>query len=448
VLPNPSGEAPSLSCVRDIVPYCADRRSASIEGAIGNAVGSEWADATVMSTATQNELELAAGRGQLSTADRVRHLMLASLLVLTAACGGTDDHAEPAPDSAAPSTPPVSATDVPSVLPTVPSLTGLPPQPAGVPFPGDEWPISPPSATPDAVAPIVEEALVTGGRFGTIDAVLVVQGGAIVVEAYGDGWDPSRVHPSWSIAKSVTHALIGVLVQEDAFDIDQPAGIEEWESPGDPRSAITPRMLMQMTSGLQWDEPSDAFDLVTNTASVNAAHEQADRPLAAPPGTAFNYSTGSTAILGRMIGDLVGTGNEFARWSDAELFDPLGIDGVELTFDVDDYWVAGYGADMTARDSARFGLLYLRDGVWDGQRILPRGWVDNARTSTPLAPPYGSGFWIDVNAADTFSAEGFLGQKIVVVPDADLVVVVLAQNFDDDLSTQLAAALIEVFRVG
>jgi CubicO group peptidase (beta-lactamase class C family) len=86
--------------------------------------------------------------------------------------------------------------------------------------------------------------------------------------------------------------------------------------------------------------------------------------------------------------------------------------------------------------------------VWDGQRILPEGWVDAARTPTPLAPPYGTGFWIDVNAPDSFSAEGFFGQKVVVVPDADLVVVVLAQNLDDALSTQLASALVDVVRGG
>jgi CubicO group peptidase (beta-lactamase class C family) len=298
------------------------------------------------------------------------------------------------------------------------------------------------------VAAIVDEAVADDSRFGTIDAVLVVEGGSIVAEAYGDGWGPSRVHPSWSIAKSVTHALVGALVADGAVDIDEPAAVGEWTSPGDPRSAITPQMLMQMTSGLQWDESTDVFDLLAVTARVNVAHEQADRPLTAPPGTAFNYSTGSTAIIGRVIGALVGTDDEFARWSDARLFDPLGIDDVELTFDADGYWVAGYGADMTARDYARFGLLYLRDGVWDGQRILPEGWVDGARTATPLAPPYGTGFWIDVNAAGTFSAEGFLGQKIVVVPDRDLVVVVLAQNLDDDLSTQLAAALIDMWRTG
>ena len=335
-----------------------------------------------------------------------------------------------------------SATSVPATV----THTPLPPQPAGVPFPTEAWPRAPLPGTGAGVDDVVAEAFADDGRYGTVDAVLVVHGGAIVAEAYGEGWSQDRVHSSWSLAKSVAHALVGVLVRDRRLDIDAPAVVEEWALPGDERAAITPRMLMQMTSGLQWDESSDVLALVADTATVNVAGVQAERPLVAAPGTAFDYSTGSTAVVGRLIGDVVGTGDDFRQWATSVLFEPIGIDSVELTFDADEYWVAGYGADMTARDFARLGLLYLRNGVWDGQQILPEHWVDEARTSTPLAPPYGSGFWIDVNAPDTFSAEGFLGQKVVIVPDADAVVVVLAQNPDDDLSTQLANAIVTALR--
>jgi CubicO group peptidase (beta-lactamase class C family) len=378
--------------------------------------------------------------------------VLAALFVAVTACQPTDDATAPPPSNAAPTsssaTPSTPAQDTPSTAASTLEFTALPTQPDGVPFPTDEWPSAPPGSDSRALATLVDEALAPGSRFGTIDAVLAIQGGAIVIEAYGEGWGPARAHPSWSIAKSVTHALVGVLVGESALDVDAPASIDEWRLADDQRSAITPLMLLQMTSGLQWDESADVVDLVAGTSTINVADVQIERPLSAAPGTEFNYSTGSTSVVGRLIGDLVGTGDDFARWSDDVLFEPLGIDSVELTFDADGYWVAGYGADMTARDFARLGLLYLRDGVWDGQRILPEGWVDAARTPTPLAPPYGTGFWIDVNAPDSFSAEGFFGQKVVVVPDADLVVVVLAQNLDDALSTQLASALVDVVRGG
>lgn len=400
---------------------------------------------TVTATATRTARSQSAPRPG-------RRLVLAALFVALTACQPIDDATAPPPSDAAPTsssaTPSTPAQDTPSTAASTLESTALPTQPDGVPFPTDEWPIAPPRSDSRALVTLVDEALAPGSSFGTIDAVLAIQGGAIVIEAYGEGWGPARVHPSWSIAKSVTHALVGVLVGESALDVDAPASIDEWGLAEDQRSAITPLMLLQMTSGLQWDESADVVDLVAGTSTINVADVQIERPLRAAPGTEFNYSTGSTSVVGRLIGDLVGTGDDFARWSDDVLFEPLGIDSVELTFDADGYWVAGYGADMTARDFARLGLLYLRDGVWDGQRVLPEGWVDAARTPTPLAPPYGTGFWIDVNAPDSFSAEGFFGQKVVVVPDADLVVVILAQNLDDALSTQLASALVDVVRRG
>lgn len=398
----------------------------------------------------------------------LRRLVIVMLVALGTACNGTDDAQEstvarttPSATTATAPTAATSSTSTPSTTSSTStqgtsteasqphagaSRTPFPLQPPAVPFPTDQWPIDPRPNAPRPVDSIVDEAVAHDSRFGTIHAVLVVQHGSILAEAYGPQSGPTRVHPSWSVAKSVTHALAGILVGTAALDIDAPAPVEEWDLPGDPRSEITPRMLLQMTSGLQWDESSDVFDLVAATATINVAHTQADRPAAGSPGSVFNYSTGSTAIVGRVIADLVGTDEAFRRWSDEVLFDPLGITSVELTFDVDGYWAAGYGADMTARDFARLGLLYLRDGVWDGQRILPDGWVDEARTPTLLAPPYGSGFWIDVNGPDTFSAEGAFGQKIVIAPDADLVVVILAQNADDRLSTRLATELVEAVR--
>ena len=141
-------------------------------------------------TDTNNGVDRVVKGGRVPMPGRVRRLVLATVLILAAACERTDGLAEPAATSTS------SAADTASAPSTVPSLTPLPPQPDGVPFPNDDWPTSPPSADPDAVAAIVDEALAAESRFGTIHAVLVVQGGSIVVEAYGEGWDPSRVH-SW-----------------------------------------------------------------------------------------------------------------------------------------------------------------------------------------------------------------------------------------------------------
>ena len=125
------------------------------------------------------------------------------------------------------------------------------------------------------------------------------------------------------------------------------------------------------------------------------------------------------------------------------MFGPLGIRSVELELDAAGYFVGGYGADMTARDFARFGLLYARDGVWDGERLLPEGWVDYARSPSSTSKGYGSGFWLSDN---TFAAAGLLGQRVVVAPEEDLVMVVLASDLNTERIQVLLEDLGEPFR--
>lgn len=284
------------------------------------------------------------------------------------------------------------------------------------------------------------------GAYGDTDAVVVISGGRIIGERYASDWSADRIHDSWSVAKSVTHALLGVLQLAGRIDVFAPTGIPEWA--GDERGAITPDMLARMSSGLEWNEIADAPRIVQSLAVSNVASSQIERPLVEPIDTVFNYSTGSTAVNGRLIGDLVGTGDDFLQWADEVLLGPLGIDDARLQLDRDGYFAAGFGADMTARDFARFGLLYLRDGVWDGRRLLPEGWVDRARTPSPAFAGYGTGFWIDAAGPGTFAAEGFLGQLVAIVPDADAVVVVLAGHLNGDISRELATGIVEVLRGG
>lgn len=399
-------------------------------------------------------------------------MLLAAVLAATACSATTDTAAPEAQADAATTTESPTTTDPPA--PTTTTAPAAPPEEpeqdtgaasttvgaaptttlagqasTGVPFPTERWPEAaiPAGVDVDALASVLDQAFDdTDDPYGQIDAVLVVHGGEIVLERYDDSYPADEPHDSWSVAKSVTNALLGVLVRDGELDMDAPAAIAEWSEPGDPRAAITPGLLARMSSGLEWDEVTDARQLVDTAGSIDAAAFQADRPLAAEVGTLFNYSTGSTAVNGRIIGDLVGTGDELRAWADTVLFGPLGIDSVELVRDANGYWVAGWGANMVARDFARFGLLYLRDGVWDGERILPEGWVDDAFTPSATLDAYGSGWWIGLNGEDTFSAEGFLGQKVVVVPDADLVVVVLAENFDGGRTAAFAGEIVELFR--
>lgn len=329
-------------------------------------------------------------------------------------------------------------------------LVPLPPQPAGVPFPTEAWPEADLTehlggSSADTVRTVVDDAFAESAPYGGIEAVLVVAGGELVVERYGRGYDGTSRHVSWSVGKSVTHAMLGILSREGLLDIFAPAAVPEWSSPGDPRAAITPDMLARMSSGLRWVEAFDALALVSAAPEIEAATVQAERDLAAEPDSLFNYSTGSTAINGRLIGELVGTGTDLRAWAAAELFTPLGIDSVELVLDGSGHFVGGYGANMTARDFARFGLLYQRDGVWDGRRILPEGWVDYARTPSATTDDYGSGFWL---AGDRFSAAGFAGQRVVIVPEHDLVVVILATELNDGPVGRLITDLLAPFDAG
>jgi len=281
-----------------------------------------------------------------------------------------------------------------------------------------------------------------GEEFGIIEAAVVIDGGELVFESYGNDYRAEDPHVSWSVAKSVTHALLGVLTKNGQINVMAPAAIPAWQDPGDPRTELTPDMLARMSSGLQWNELADALAVALGSSSQPASSFQIDRELVSEPDATFNYSTGSTAVNGKLMADIIGTGEPFDQWAHEVLFDPLGIQSVQLEFDVDGNWIAGYGANMTARDFARFGLLYLRDGVWDGEQILPEGWVDYGRTPSVTTNGYGAGWWLD---GEEFSAQGFRGQRVAVLPEHDMVIVVLANNLSGQPSSAFASRLTEIF---
>ena len=270
---------------------------------------------------------------------------------------------------------------------------------------------------------------------GATLALLVVHRGAIIYERYAPGTHAATSLPSWSMAKSITQALAGMLVHDGRLDIDAPIDALEWRAPGDPRAAITTRHLLEMRSGLAWVEDyvdrgvSDVIEMLWGSGSGDVAHYAAVKPLAHAPGSFFYYSSGTTNILARHLGDLVGggRGDAMAQFMAARLFQPLGMTTATPRFDAAGTFIGSSFCFCSARDFARFGLLFLRDGVWDGRRLLPAGWVDYARTMTfrePVAPHgnYGAQWWIADDGA-TFYASGYETQRIVVAPARDAIVV-------------------------
>jgi CubicO group peptidase (beta-lactamase class C family) len=268
---------------------------------------------------------------------------------------------------------------------------------------------------------------------GRTDALLVTRHGETVIERYGEGIGADTRLRSWSMAKSVLHAAVGILVAEGALDLDAPAPVAAWAHPDDPRRAITLRHLMVMRSGLAWTEAPVGRtlpDVVTmfygndHRPFPDCAAWAADRPLAHSPGERLHYSSANSIIVSSIVRDLVGAGDAYEAWLHRVLFDPLGM-SPRLRFDEAGTWLASSYCSCTAREFERFGRLYLDGGMAEGTRLLPAEWVATADIDTGTdeeGRTHTMHWW---RFADTpwFHASGYLGQHIVVVPPLDLVVV-------------------------
>lgn len=316
-------------------------------------------------------------------------------------------------------------------------LPPLPAQPVDVPWPTKEWPEGPASREADArLGPLLDLAFgdPAASSLGETHAFLAVQGGRVVAERYGRGFDAGSTHPSWSQAKSMTHALIGILVREGKIEIHAPADVPEWQADGDPRKFITLDQLLRMSSGLKFAEDyvdvgvSDVIEMLFGAGKGDVAAFAAKFPLIHPPGQVWSYSSGTTNIVARAASRAASlSGDAFRDFMASELFGPLGMASAQPKFDAAGTFIGSSFCYCTAQDFARFGLFYLRDGVWDGRRILPEGWVDYARTPTPVPETerlgYGAHWWLGMAGPGSFSANGYEGQYTVLVPELDLILV-------------------------
>jgi CubicO group peptidase (beta-lactamase class C family) len=332
-------------------------------------------------------------------------------------------------------------------------LPALPAQPAGTAWPGprggsvDDWPTGDPPAGVD-LGPLLDEAFDDAGPLSHALAVLVVHAGRVVAERYQgerqffdrppEPVGPTTPLPSWSMAKSMLHAVVGMLVAEGRLAPDRPAPVPEWQADGDPRAAITLDHLLAMRDGLDYvedyvdDRVSDVLGMLFGDGRHDMAHFAADRPLAAPPGERFNYSSGTTNVVSGIVARELGPGEPYRRFLADRLFGPIGAASARPEFDDAGTWVASSYVHATARDFARFGLLYLRGGEWDGTRLLRADWVDTARRARSADPTDGQLFsthwWVTPDGHGTFACQGYEGQSITVCPAADLVVVRLGKT--------------------
>jgi CubicO group peptidase (beta-lactamase class C family) len=288
-------------------------------------------------------------------------------------------------------------------------------------------------ARPPRLEAFVETAFADPGPLGETWAVVVLHGGRLVFERYGPGRGPEGTCRSWSVAKSIIHALAGILVGDGRLNIHAAADVPEWRD--DARAAITLDLLLRMSSGLAFVEayvpgaPSDVIEMLYGRGADDVAAFAAAFPLAHAPGSFFSYSSGTSNIVSRCLARAAGaSGPAFEAFMRERLFGPLGMTSAAPKFDQAGTFIGSSFCFATARDFARFGQLYLQDGVWQGGRILPKGWVDYGRTRTfqqngCVDGPYGAHWWLDLAGPGTFSANGYEGQYIVVCPDRDLVIV-------------------------
>ena len=278
--------------------------------------------------------------------------------------------------------------------------------------------------------------------FRRTKAVVVVHDGKVIAERYAAGIGVDTPLPGFSLTKSVVNALIGILTQQGRVTPSMPAPVPEWR--GDLRREIEVEHLLRMTTGLALDETNSGFDPSSQMVYLrdDMAGSVVNAAVIAPPGTRWAYSSATTQLLARIIRDAAGGPEQTLAFAWRELFHPLGMRHVTLEFDATGTLLGSSYMSASARDWARFGLLYLNDGILGGKRILHEDWVDFSAAAT-LDTDYGAGFWtnrskhIDARGRvrlgiprDAFFASGDLGQRIVIMPSHRLVIVRLGDSVD------------------
>jgi len=320
------------------------------------------------------------------------------------------------------------------------------------------------------IASLVDSLFSRPESEGQTLALLIQQHGEVIAERYGTqaandfqsalNLDAGSTLISWSMAKSVTHAAVGILVADGLLDTDAPAPVDAWA--GTPKAEITMLQLLEMRSGLHFiedyidGETSNCLEMLFGDSGPSHAEYAASQPLIHEPGTKWSYSSGTTNIVARIIGDIVNgsAGGDPAKreaamsaFLTARLFGPAGMASAEPKFDGAGDFVGSSYVYASARDFMQFGELYRHDGVADlgnGERILPPGWTAHAAHQIAIDNETGYGYgrhwWTWPDFPGSYSCHGYAGQFIVVLPNAEIVFVHLGQT-DISVAPALRARL-------
>ena len=351
------------------------------------------------------------------------------------------------------------------VLSLVPALCGCAPEAAPAPPPLSAAALAAVRASPgvprEALARRID-ALFTGLPEDETRAAIVVHEGRTVAERYAPGYHENTRFISWSMAKTITATMIGMLIADGRLQLDQPAPVPAWQRPGDPRGEITLRQLLQMRSGLRHTEAGDPIYesgevrmLFLDGRDDMAAYAEA-QPLEAEPGRHWEYSTNTTVILADIAARVLAPNSDpalrrraVADYLRNRLFEPVGMASALPEFDRSGTLIGGSLIHATARDWAKFGEFLRNGGAVKGAQLVPRAWIEFMTTPNPRNPGYGAQTWLNRPQAENgeaggkpefpgapasvFAAQGHLGQYVVIAPRQRLTVVRLGRTDEDKL---------------
>ena len=305
-----------------------------------------------------------------------------------------------------------------------------------------------------ALEEITNNLMDEDGYNGHAFAFMVVHKGVPVAEAYQPEFNAKTRFLSWSMAKSFTNSLVGIMVKDGKLDINKPIAFPNWQN--DKRKNITLNNLMQMQSGLRWNEDYGARSDVTVMlyCENDFAGFTYNQPPAYPAGKKWYYSSGSVNVLNYLMRKSIGNDPDYYRFAQTQLFNKIGMADAVFEVDASGTQTGSSYIYATARDYARFGLLCLQDGVFNGERILPEGWMKYSTTpASDSKGKYGSLFWLNTSKyypsapEDMYSCNGHDGQQIFMFPSKDLVIVLVGyspkpdrvMNFDTLLGDIISA---------
>ena len=261
-------------------------------------------------------------------------------------------------------------------------------------------------------------------------AVVVIHKDQIILEKYADGFDKDSRILGWSMTKSIMSTVFGVLEHQNKIDLHEKAPIASWQK--DARKNITINNLLQMNSGLEWDENYDEISDATKMLFLerDMTKMQAEKPLQYKTNASWNYSSGTSNLLSGILRDQFKTHQEYIDFWYTDFIDKIGMNSMVVETDLVGNYVASSYAWATARDWAKFGLLYLHNGNWNGKELFTKKWVDYVTTPTPTSNgTYGAQFWLNAERQfkdvpkNMYFADGYQGQRVYVLPDEELVIV-------------------------